>query len=195
MSNIDNIVDMTIKRVHTNNKMNSVTDNSRLINELQLQEEPIRLSSRELFKTSKFYRIVLIINMIVIVIAMIIAGFGSLKYKSYVNECFNGYRMITYETNVDNIHYEGTCNKNDFKTMNKYNEISYKIPFMILLSLIGIDFVLIVIGIFVDRQSFSKLLSYFLILFLLVAIAYIPMNFRYINNQIDINIYDMKGKN
>ena len=36
MSNIDNIVDMTIKRVHTNNKMNSITDNSRLINELQL---------------------------------------------------------------------------------------------------------------------------------------------------------------
>ena len=57
MSNIDNIVDMTIKRVHTNNKMNSITDNSRLINELQLQEEPIRLSSRELFKTTAYFDI------------------------------------------------------------------------------------------------------------------------------------------
>lgn len=189
MSNIDNIVDMTIKRVHTNNKMNSVTDNSRLINELQLQEEPIRLSSRELFKTSKFYRIVLIINMIVIVIAMIIAGFGSLKYKSYVNECFNGYRMITYETNVDNIHYEGTCNKNDFKTMNKYNEITYKVPYILIICLLGIDIIILIIGFFVDRQSFSKLLLYFLIFLLLMLLLGLPLYGKYKIGQININYY------
>lgn len=79
--------------------------------------------------------------------------------------------------------------------INKYNDISYKISYVILLSLIGIDFILVVIGLFVDRQSFSKLLYYFLILFLLTAILYIPMNYRYIKNQIDINIYYMKGKN
>lgn len=189
MSNIDNIVDMTIKRVHTNNKMNSITDNSRLINELQLQEEPIRLSSRELFKTSKFYRIVLIINMIVIVIAMIIAGFGSLKYKSYVNECFNGYRMITYETNVDNIHYEGTCNKNDFKTMNKYNEITYKVPYILIICLLGIDIIILIIGFFVDRQSFSKLLLYFLIFLLLMLLLGLPLYGKYKIGQININYY------
>ena len=189
MSNIDNIVDMTIKRVHTNNKMNSITDNSRLINELQLQEEPIRLSSRELFKTCKFYRIVLIINMIVIVIAMIIAGFGSLKYKSYVNECFNGYRMITYETNVDNIHYEGTCNKNDFKTMNKYNEITYKVPYILIICLLGIDIIILIIGFFVDRQSFSKLLLYFLIFLLLMLLLGLPLYGKYKIGQININYY------
>ena len=180
---------MTIKRVHTNNKMNSITDNSRLINELQLQEEPIRLSSRELFKTSKFYRIVLIINMIVIVIAMIIAGFGSLKYKSYVNECFNGYRMITYETNVDNIHYEGTCNKNDFKTMNKYNEITYKVPYILIICLLGIDIIILIIGFFVDRQSFSKLLLYFLIFLLLMLLLGLPLYGKYKIGQININYY------
>ena len=189
MSNIDNIVDMTIKRVHTNNKMNSITDNSRLINELQLQEEPIRLSSRELFKTSKFYRIVLIINMIVIIIAMIIAGFGYLKYKSYVNECFNGYRMITYETNVDNIHYEGTCNKNDFKTMNKYNEITYKVPYILIICLLGIDIIILIIGFFVDRQSFSKLLLYFLIFLLLMLLLGLPLYGKYKIGQININYY------
>ena len=189
MSNIDNIVDMTIKRVHTNNKMNSITDNSRLINELQLQEEPVRLSSRELFKTSKFYRIVLIINMIVIIIAMIIAGFGSLKYKSYVNECFNGYRMITYETNVDNIHYEGTCNKNDFKTMNKYNEITYKVPYILIICLLGIDIIILIIGFFVDRQSFSKLLLYFLIFLLLMLLLGLPLYGKYKIGQININYY------
>ena len=194
MSNIDNIVDMTIKRVHTNNKMNSVTDNSRLINELQLQEEPVRLSSRELFKTSKFYRIVLIINMIVIVIAMLIAAFGSIEYKTHVNRCFpEGLPRSSLLLNT--MQYDGACNKSDFKEINKYNDVTYRIPFFILFCLLGIDFVLIVIGFFVDRQSFSKLLSYFLILFLLVAIAYIPMNFRYIKNQIDVNIYYMKGNN
>lgn len=88
MNNNDNIVDMTIKRVHTQNRMNSINDNSRLINELQLQEEKVKKSSRELFKTSKFYKSVLIFNTIIIVIAMLVAGFSSMKYKTLKNECF-----------------------------------------------------------------------------------------------------------
>ena len=124
-----------------------------------------------------------------IIIAMIIAGFGSLKYKSYVNECFNGYRMITYETNVDNIHYEGTCNKNDFKTMNKYNEITYKVPYILIICLLGIDIIILIIGFFVDRQSFSKLLLYFLIFLLLMLLLGLPLYGKYKIGQININYY------
>ncbi len=164
MSNIDNIVDMTIKRVHTNNKMNSVTDNSRLINELQLQEEPIRLSSRELFKTSKFYRTVLIINMVVIVIAMLIAGFGSMRYKAYEKECY------PYGLGIDvSLDTGGSiCSENEINKLYMYNNLAHNVPFIIILCLIGIDFILLIIGFFVDRQSFRKLLLYYALLILLV---------------------------